>query len=426
MFEEFDDVDVSLLDAALLDQPTPPKPRSISAPVLSLQHKELIQQRRQAALARLAQKQKSALKVSAPNQLHRPVTDVATSLFSTPATLSHPIVDVPPESMSGFQALSTSQQTQLRTEQTLASKALPLPSTSAVPSPQLYQPETASAAGVYVLRLHGVDGSKDYYYIGKSDNIPQRIKQHKTCGSGCASWVRHHGGVAAVEPPLTPREQIDSWEQTETIARIMKHGFDRVRGWEWSGCAPFTRDDYVSFKKCAFGTGDLCRQCGNPGHFASNCESPTSIWLAHCNKQVCEVQPQVSAKTVISNLVTENNSSVPRNTSNKKRARGCCERCGRNSHATAECYAQTDSRGEGLPEDESSEDMCWCCEYCGREFDTQRGAAFHENFHCHAKGRSKKGKSKQAKGGCDRCGRSTHSSYGCYAKVDVDGNWLGD
>ena len=32
----------------------------------------------------------------------------------------------------------------------------------------------------------------------------------------------------------------------------------------------------------------------------------------------------------------------------------------------------------------NSDEECevWCCSYCGKEFDTYKGATFHENVHC--------------------------------------------
>jgi hypothetical protein len=34
--------------------------------------------------------------------------------------------------------------------------------------------------------------------------------------------------------------------------------------------------------------------------------------------------------------------------------------------------------------DSDSDECCevWCCSYCGKEFDTCKGATFHENVYC--------------------------------------------
>lgn len=137
---------------------------------------------------------------------------------------------------------------------------------------------TNTAEGVYVLRLHGADKSGEYYYVGKSTNIRNRLEQHYQ-GKFTAAWVAKQGGVLDVEAPLTPKEQVDSWEQKETVARMIKHGFDKVRGFEWTTCGSLSNLDIQLFRRSACGLFDLCRRCGNPGHFATNCSHQLTSWM---------------------------------------------------------------------------------------------------------------------------------------------------
>jgi hypothetical protein len=157
-------------------------------------------------------------------------------------------------------------------------------------------------AGVYVLRLKKKRGGGECFYVGKSDDKKRRITQHTSGGAHCAAWVKHNGGVEAVLPPVTGKEELSSWEMKETIRLIILHGFANVRGWEWTSCAPFKRSDYEAFRMTAFGMGDLCRKCGNGGHFATRCPGgEKAAWLAECDDAIAAVDatnPAVAASAV--------------------------------------------------------------------------------------------------------------------------------
>ena len=87
-----------------------------------------------------------------------------------------------------------------------------------------------------------------------------------------------------------------------------------------------------------------------------------------------------------------------------------CFRCGQKGHFITNC-----------PYSESSEEEVWCCEYCGKEFDTEKGCLFHENRYC-----KQKYIKKNIKNTCYRCGRKGHYATTCYAKTDIEGNELSD
>jgi len=76
--------------------------------------------------------------------------------------------------------------------------------------------------GVYVLQKP--DGS---FYVGKSGNIKERLKQHKDgTGAACAK------GRCRRVPPLTPAcDDLEAWERSEVLTRMYKHGVRNVRGW---------------------------------------------------------------------------------------------------------------------------------------------------------------------------------------------------
>ena len=119
------------------------------------------------------------------------------------------------------------------------------------------------ASGVYVLELPG-----GRYYVGKSGDIPERLRQHASGeGSACAK------GFIRRAPVITPRTaDLESWERAETLARMRRHGNGRVRGWLYTApeLGPAMREHAFQQVCERF---DLCRRCGEEGHFVTQCRN---------------------------------------------------------------------------------------------------------------------------------------------------------
>ena len=242
----------------------------------------------------------------------------------------------------------------------------------------------AKRRGVYVLELNGGG-----FYVGKSEDIDTRIQQHKS-GAHSSSWCCAQGGVKRELPTLCPpQDDLSSWEQKETIHQMLVHGFDRVRGFEWTKCGPLDRDDCTTIRTMIWGHGDLCRRCGGDGHFQSQCGNrPKLDWLRELDDR-CQGTDhgKVLKKAALAYRVASGASSssfAP--TPSKRRLepttggycagghaggdqqggakrfrptqvyRIPCTRCGRDSHAASSCFAKTGVDGARLSDGEEEED----------------------------------------------------------------------
>jgi len=93
-------------------------------------------------------------------------------------------------------------------------------------------------------------------------------------------------------------------------------------------------------------------------------------------------------------------------------AKNLCTQCGRSGHFVKSCHAKTDVNGNSL--------LLWECEYCEEQFDDKDDCEKHERY-CK---RQYKNVNITKSITCYRCGRYGHKSPECYAKTDVDGDYI--
>jgi cellular nucleic acid-binding protein len=171
---------------------------------------------------------------------------------------------------------------------------------------------------VYALKLEG-----GKYYIGKSDNLDQRLASHFS-GSG-AAWTREHQPLKVMEI----RNDVSRFEEDKMTKEYMeKYGIDNVRGGAYTQI-DLTEGSRESLQREIRGTTDVCFKCNRPGHWASQCYARTvEVW--GCNYCNSEFDTKQQAERHERSCGSHSRVS----------SGGNCYRCGRSGHWVNQCYAR--------------------------------------------------------------------------------------
>jgi cellular nucleic acid-binding protein len=171
---------------------------------------------------------------------------------------------------------------------------------------------------VYALKL-----ANGKYYIGKSDNLEQRIQSHFS-GSG-AAWTREHKPLKLVEI----RENVSHFEEDKMTKEYMeKYGIDNVRGGAYTQ-VELPEDSREYLRREIRGSTDVCFKCNRKGHWANQCYAKTvEIWCCEYCHSEFDTQKQAERHESSCGL------------RELKNGRGNCYRCGRTGHWASQCYAR--------------------------------------------------------------------------------------
>lgn len=199
---------------------------------------------------------------------------------------------------------------------------------------------------IYVLRLKG-----GRYYVGKSNNVMNRYKQHLN-GSGSA-WTKKYKPIS-VEKTI---RNVSPFEEDKITKEYMStYGIDKVRG-----------GSYVEIKLSEFhmaalnmeiwAANDLCTQCGRSGHFVKDCYATTD---ASGNKieyedseesEESEESDKWCCEYCDRTFTTAFGCGVHEKSCKKNVKKTACYRCGRSGHYSQDCYARTHCKGYTLDSD---------------------------------------------------------------------------
>lgn len=120
------------------------------------------------------------------------------------------------------------------------------------------------ACDVYILEL-----AQGKVYVGKTSNKSRRMAQH-SAGGGSA-FTRAYPPTGKQLPRLgNVSGRGDAAERDETLRYMFLRGVQNVRGWRYTQVA-MSREDEDDAEANIRELFDLCRRCGHPGHFISQC-----------------------------------------------------------------------------------------------------------------------------------------------------------
>ena len=202
---------------------------------------------------------------------------------------------------------------------------------------------------IYVLQLEN-----NKFYIGKTENPQFRLNNHFNFNGSV--WTKKYKPLKVLK--IIPNcNNFD--EDRYTKEYMSKKGINNVRGGTYCKIK-LDNDEIELLKKEINGANDCCYICGSNQHFANNCDNNyDNIIVDKLTKQ-------------LNSLLIEQER---------------CFRCHRIGHFANNCYATKDIHGNYIQDEDSEEELieAWCCSYCNKEFETEKGAKYHERFYCKKK-----------------------------------------
>lgn len=254
---------------------------------------------------------------------------------------------------------------------------------------------------IYILKLQS-----NKYYIGKTTNPKFRLDSHFNYNGSV--WTKKYKPIN-IHQLIPDCDNFD--EDKHTLKYMEKYGINNVRGGSFCKLT-LSNENKKTIEKMINSSTDKCYKCGEKGHFVSNCpyESDEEITIENLAEAFAQADKDDGIYEFNNKKYLWNNGKLSEESHNGKwkpisqkggMENNYCNRCNRKGHNENNCYAKTYDDGNIISDSDNlstcdSEEEVWNCNYCGKEFNSKKGATYHENIYCKMKKKTKKGKTKKS------------------------------